>query len=133
MNKAEANFQILLDHFNYIRSFKRVARVGTKTEKEHIDTILRCNQLDANCVGVIDEINIKDADNIVLVRTATDDAINEQIRVAVANYGAEKAAEIAELPDCEYVVKEYHRKEVFKDGETLSTWADQDDIHYGKD
>lgn len=136
MNKADTNSQILLDQFDYIRSFTRTAKAGAKIEKEHIDTILRCNQLDANCVGAIDDIVITAADNIVLVRSATADAINEQVRIAIANYGAEKYTEIAERSECEYVVKEYHRKAVFEDGETLSTWVDQDEynsIHYGKD
>ena len=125
MNKAEENFQILLDEFDFIRSYIRVAKVGAKTEREHIDTIIRCNQLDANCVGVIDDIVINDEDNIVIIRTETVQEIVE------ADDGKSYFS-----PECEYVVKEYHRKVVFEDGETLSTWVDQDeynDIHYGKD
>jgi len=116
MTKAEQNFQILLDEFDYIRAYTKTARVGSKTDNEHIDALIKCNQLDTNCVGTIDSIVISFLDNIVIVRTETDfdsDAVEQ-----------------------EYTIKEYHRKEVRKDGETLSTWVDQDeynDIHYGKD
>ena len=117
MSKAEENAKVLQDEFDYIRSYTRTARTGLRGNPvEHIDAVIRCNQLDANCVGTIEDVVICIFDNIVIVRSETDFD--------------------TDADEQEYTVKEYHRSEVRQDGETLNTWVDQDeynDIHYGKD